>query len=49
MVILMVWVFATAFILILSAEICSVFARMRRGVEREGLNAATGNGKPPIT
>ena len=35
-VILMVWVYATASILILGAEICSEYARMRRGVEREG-------------
>ena len=50
LVILMVWFYATAFILILGAEICSEYARMRRGIERDGIRAAAaGNRKPPIT
>ena len=48
LIILMVWVYATSFILIRGAEICSEYARMRRGIERDGIRAvAAENGKPP--
>ncbi len=46
LVILMVWVYTTAFILILGAQVCSQYARMRHDIEREGLRAAAENVKP---
>ncbi len=50
--ILMVWVYATALILILGAKICSEYARMRRGIERDGIRAVAPENRksrPPIT